>query len=76
MTRDHDDNDVGREGDDDHHPKYCTVAGTFLTDYTNKSNLHIAVTDSRGEVVEFDQHGLHRHKTLSLLALTPSSSLQ
>ena len=36
------------------------VAGSFLTDYTNKSNLHIAVTDSRGEVVEFDQHGLHR----------------
>ena len=36
------------------------LPGTFLTDYTNKSNLHIAVTDSRGEVVEFDQHGLHR----------------
>ena len=38
------------------------VSGTFLTDYTNKSNLHIAVTDSRGEVVEFDQHGLHRQR--------------
>jgi len=40
------------------------TTGTFLTDYTNKSNLHIAVTDSRGEVVEFDQHGLHRERSL------------
>ena len=34
--------------------------GSFLTDYSNKSNLHIAVTDSRGQVVEFDQSGLRR----------------
>jgi hypothetical protein len=26
-----------------------------LDDYTNKSNLHIAITDSTGEVVEFDR---------------------
>jgi len=42
------------------------TTGTFLTDYTNKSNLHIAVTDSRGEVVEFDQHGLHRQHSPSI----------
>ena len=35
-------------------------SGSFLADYNNKSNLHIAVTDSRGEVVEFDQSGLRR----------------
>ena len=35
-------------------------SGSFLSDYNNKSNLHIAVTDSRGEVVEFDQSGLRR----------------
>lgn len=42
--------------------QHYIMSGTFLTDYTNKSNLHIAVTDSRGEVVEFDQHGLHRQR--------------
>ena len=35
-------------------------SGSFLSDYNNKSNLHIAVTDSRGQVVEFDQSGLRR----------------
>ena len=40
----------------------CFVSGTFLEDYNNKSNLHIAVTDSLGEVVEFDQHGLRRDR--------------
>ena len=59
-----DDNDNDND-DDDKDDVYCDdnlekLLGTFLTDYTNKSNLHIAVTDSRGEVVEFDQHGLHR----------------
>ena len=59
-----DDNDNDND-DDDKDDVYCDdnlekLPGTFLTDYTNKSNLHIAVTDSRGEVVEFDQHGLHR----------------
>jgi len=39
--------------------------GTFLSDYTNKSHLHIAITDSRGEVVEFDQEGIHRDLTPS-----------
>ena len=59
-----DDND-NEDDDEDKDDVNCEdtlekLPGTFLTDYTNKSNLHIAVTDSRGEVVEFDQHGLHR----------------
>ena len=59
-----DDND-NEDDDEDKDDVNCDdnlekLPGTFLTDYTNKSNLHIAVTDSRGEVVEFDQHGLHR----------------
>jgi len=37
--------------------------GTFLADYTNKSHLHIAITDSQGDVVEFDQGGVHRDRT-------------
>ncbi|XP_023320239.1 MKRN2 opposite strand protein isoform X2 [Eurytemora carolleeae] len=37
--------------------------GNFLDDYSNKSNLHIAVTDSSGEVYEFDRQGLHRDRT-------------
>ena len=41
----------------------CRVAGSFLEDYNNKSNLHIAVTDSQGEVVEFDQSGLRRDRS-------------
>jgi Domain of unknown function (DUF4796) len=32
-----------------------SFTGNFLDDYTNKSNLHIAITDSNGEVVEFDR---------------------
>jgi len=38
--------------------------GNFLVDYTNKSHLHIALTDSKGEVVEFDQGGIHKNRTL------------
>ena len=38
-------------------------SGTFLDDYNNKSNLHIAVTDSQGEVVEYDQTGLRRDRS-------------
>uniref|UniRef100_A0A1B6G3V8 MKRN2 opposite strand protein n=1 Tax=Cuerna arida TaxID=1464854 RepID=A0A1B6G3V8_9HEMI len=34
--------------------------GDFLNDYKASSDLHIGVTDSRGRVVEFDQHGLRR----------------
>lgn len=30
-------------------------SGNFLDDYSNKSNLHIAVTDSKGDVFEFDR---------------------
>ena len=60
---DYDDNNEEEEEDKDGvncDDNFEKLPGTFLTDYTNKSNLHIAVTDSRGEVVEFDQHGLHR----------------
>ena len=39
------------------------LAGTFLADYNNKSNLHIAVTDSSGDVVEFDQSGLRKDRS-------------
>ena len=39
------------------------VLGSFLEDYNNKGNLHIAVTDSHGEVVEFDQSGLRRDRS-------------
>lgn len=38
--------------------------GDFLNDYINKSNLHIALTNSAGFVVEFDQEGVHRDRTL------------
>ncbi|XP_055597306.1 MKRN2 opposite strand protein isoform X2 [Uranotaenia lowii] len=36
--------------------------GTFLDDYKNEDNLHIAVTDSEGSIVEFDTPGLIRTK--------------
>lgn len=32
--------------------------GNFLEDYTNKSNLHIAITNSDGNIFEFDRGGL------------------
>ena len=38
-------------------------SGSFLVDYTNKSNLHIAITDSQGEVVEFDESGVRKDRT-------------
>lgn len=38
--------------------------GDFLTDYMNKSNLHIALTNSSGFVMEYDQKGIHRDRTL------------
>ena len=37
--------------------------GNFLVDYTNRSNLHIAITDSQGEVVEFDESGVRKDRT-------------
>ena len=42
----------------------CRVcwSGNFLDDYTNKSNLHIAITDSNGEVVEFDRLAITNYK--------------
>lgn len=33
--------------------------GTFLQHYTNSSDLHIGITDSRGTVYDFDSDGLH-----------------
>lgn len=38
--------------------------GDFLTDYKNKSNLHIALTTSKGFVIEYDNKGVHRDRTL------------
>ncbi|ALC40151.1 CG9967 [Drosophila busckii] len=36
--------------------------GDFLNDYSNATDLHIAVTTSAGDIVEFDRHGLRRHR--------------
>lgn len=33
----------------------------LLSDYNNKTDLHIALTTSQGIIVEFDRHGLRRH---------------
>ncbi|EDW53984.1 GM18237 [Drosophila sechellia] len=37
-------------------------AGDFLNDYSNATDLHIAVTTSGGDIVEFDRFGLRRHR--------------
>jgi hypothetical protein len=34
---------------------------SFNSDYNNNTDLHIAVTNSQGIIVEFDRHGLRRH---------------
>ncbi|XP_068151975.1 MKRN2 opposite strand protein [Drosophila tropicalis] len=36
--------------------------GDFLNDYNNSTDLHIAVTTSAGDIVEFDRYGLQRHR--------------
>ncbi|KAH8325722.1 hypothetical protein KR067_005474 [Drosophila pandora] len=36
--------------------------GDFLNDYNNATDLHIAVTTSGGDIVEFDRIGLRRHR--------------
>nr|XP_016936891.1 MKRN2 opposite strand protein [Drosophila suzukii] len=36
--------------------------GDFLNDYSNATDLHIAVTTSGGDIVEFDRFGLRRHR--------------
>ncbi|KAH8255630.1 hypothetical protein KR038_007641 [Drosophila bunnanda] len=36
--------------------------GDFLNDYSNATDLHIAVTTSGGDIVEFDRIGLRRHR--------------
>merc|ERR1712141_976286 len=37
--------------------------GDFLQDYQNHGNLHIAVTNSKGYVVEYDMEGIHKDRT-------------
>lgn len=37
--------------------------GDFLHDYVSGDNLHIAVTNSRGAVVEYDKSGVKRERT-------------
>lgn len=39
------------------------TVGDFLNDYYNSMDLHIGVTNSSGLIVEFDKHGLRRHKS-------------
>lgn len=36
--------------------------GVFRSDYSNATDLHIAVTTSAGDIVEFDRYGLRRHR--------------
>ncbi|XP_001356626.1 MKRN2 opposite strand protein isoform X1 [Drosophila pseudoobscura] len=36
--------------------------GDFLNDYSNATDLHIAVTTSGADIVEFDREGLRRHR--------------
>lgn len=35
-----------------------------MLDYQNRNNLHIGITNSKGFVVEYDVHGIHRDRTL------------
>ena len=37
--------------------------GDFLTEYKNHGNLHIAITNSKGFVVEYDMDGIHKDRT-------------
>lgn len=37
--------------------------GDFLNDYKVSMDLHIAVTTSTGDVIEYDQGGLHKNRT-------------
>ncbi|GLV41497.1 uncharacterized protein CBL_06727 [Carabus blaptoides fortunei] len=39
------------------------TTGDFLNDYYNSMDLHIGVTTSTGTIVEFDRHGLRRHRS-------------
>lgn len=41
------------------------TTGDFLNDYNNSTDLHIAVTTSKGTIVEFDRNGLQRHSDKS-----------
>ncbi|XP_013398927.2 MKRN2 opposite strand protein [Lingula anatina] len=35
--------------------------GSFLRDYTNSSNLHVGITNTKGSVYDYDEGGLHVH---------------
>ena len=53
------------------HPCAIVIKPThadFLKDYRNHGNLHIAVTNSKGFVVEYDMDGIHRDRTLGKFA--------
>ncbi|VEN43862.1 unnamed protein product [Callosobruchus maculatus] len=39
------------------------TTGDFLNDYFNSTDLHIGVTTSEGTIVEFDRHGLRKHRS-------------
>lgn len=41
---------------------YFFDALCFRSDYNNATDLHIAVTTSGGDIVEFDRIGLRRHR--------------
>lgn len=36
----------------------------FASDYYNSMDLHIGVTTSTGTMVEFDKHGLRKHRSI------------
>jgi len=42
--------------------EYIFDALCFRSDYSNATDLHIAVTTSGGDIVEFDRFGLRRHR--------------
>lgn len=42
--------------------EYIFDALCFRSDYSNATDLHIAVTTSGGDIVEFDRIGLRRHR--------------
>ncbi|KAG5868397.1 hypothetical protein JTB14_006830 [Gonioctena quinquepunctata] len=39
------------------------TTGDFLNDYLNSKDLHVGVTTSRGNIVEFDKNGLRHHRS-------------
>lgn len=43
-------------------PLSLSLSFSVYSDYSNATDLHIAVTTSGGDIVEFDRHGLQRHR--------------